>query len=104
MTDPRPELKGHRLWSDILALCNHYKKSELKETMTALRIADCTFKITDEGGWAFKFNHKTLNEHLIKVAKEILKPHRIPLVNIFNKVVKKHINLKEENWVEELPF
>ena len=102
--DTRPDIQeDHQIWADVLALCNRYEDKELKNTMGALRIAECKLWLEDEE-ICFQFNQDNLNEHLIKVAKEILKPHRIILKNIFEKIAKKHINLDLKNWEEEVPF
>lgn len=102
--DPRSDLKeDHHLWADVLALCNRNSNEELKIMMGALRRAECSLWLED-GEVCFSFNRKNLDDYLIKRAKEILKPYKNPLENIFKKIAKKHINLKPENWEEEVPF
>jgi len=102
--DPRSDIiEDHRLWADLLALCNRYGKEEPKIMMDALRRAECKLFIS-ENKLCFAFNRQNLDDHLIKLAKEILSPHRVLLKSIFNKIATKHINLNPKDWKEEVPF
>lgn len=96
-------LKDHRLWADVLALCNRCGREELKIMMGALRRAECLLWLENEKV-CFSFNRNNLDDYLIKRAKEILEPHKTILKGIFEKVASKHANLMSEDWKEEIPF
>jgi hypothetical protein len=99
--DPRPDIElDHRLWADVLALCNHYNR-ELKIMMAALRVTECCLWLS-EGKLCFSFNRENLDERMITKAKETLQPHQIILKSIFERVAKKHRDPKD--WQEEIPF
>jgi len=104
--DPRPDvLKDHRLWADVLVLCNRLNKryDGLKIILEYLRRAECELWL--EGGrLCFLFNRDNLSGHLIQRAKQILMPYKVILKIIFQKVSEKHAGLDPKDWKENIPF
>ena len=92
-------------WADALVLCNRLNKryDGLKIILGYLRRAECELWLS-EGKLCFRFNRDNLNEHLIQRAKQILRPYKVILKSIFEKVAEKHNKLGPKDWKENIPF
>jgi len=104
--DVRPDIaKDHRLWADVLALCDRLNKKydELKMILGYLRRAECELWL-ENSKLCFRFNRDNLDDYLIQRAKEILKPYKAVLKAIFQRVAEKHAGLDPKDWKENTPF